>query len=73
LGKFVVDNKTTEVKAMVADIEKYLDDLTDAEDIFLTSVKRKLNASSALLSENDSKRLDFIWNKVVGIRENVIL
>jgi len=68
-----VDNKTTEVKAMVADIESYLDDLTDAEDVFITVLKRKLRTSSELLSDNDSKRLEFIWNKVVGIREKVIL
>ena len=66
-------NKTTEVKAMVADIEQYLDDLTDAEDIFITVLKRKLRTSSSLLSENENKRLDFIWKKVVGIREKVIL
>jgi hypothetical protein len=66
-------NKTTEVKAMVADIESYLDDLTDAEDVFITVLKRKLRTSSELLSDNDSKRLEFIWNKVVGIREKVIL
>ena len=68
-----MDNKTTEVKAMVADIESYLDDLTDAEDVFITVLKRKLRTSSELLSDNDSKRLEFIWNKVVGIREKVIL
>ena len=66
-------DKTTEVKAMVADIEKCLDDLTDAEDIFLTSVKRKLEASSGSLSENESKRLDFIWQKVSAKKGRVIL
>ena len=68
-----MDNKTTEVKAMVADIEQYLDDLTDAEDIFLTSVKRKIRTSSELLTENENKRLEFIWKKVVAIKEKVIL
>lgn len=55
---------TEEYKAMVGDIEQYIDDLTDSEDIFITGVKRKLRTSSSLLSDNDSKRLDFIWKKV---------
>ena len=44
-------------KTMVAEVEQYLDDLTDAEDIFITALKRKLRTSSALLSENENKRL----------------
>ena len=60
--------KIAAYKAQIADIEDFLDDLTDAEDIFLSSLKTQIRRFNGVLEENKMKRLEFIWQRVVKQR-----